>query len=239
MATLGSDDSNILDAETTNWRLVIYPVVAAIILILGGFGYYYYLQSQQELRESQAREAIVQAKTPEELVKVADQFSGTHQATVALLSAANDSFNKKDYAAATKDYQRVISTVETDPDLRDSAQLGLASTLEASGKMDDAINAYLTLARRGKESAYAPFAYNAVVQIYEQRGDKENERTILLQIAGLGIDSPFVKQAEAKLKALNTAPTPSPTPASNALSSAPAPTNNAAPGASVPPAAKP
>jgi hypothetical protein len=203
MATLESDDSNILDAETINWRLVVYPVVAAVVLILGGFGYYYYLQSQREQRENEAHEAILQAKTPEQFVKVADQFPKTDQAILALLSAGKDSFGKKDYEAAIKVYRRVTDTPEVDKVLRDSAQLGLASSLEASGNAEDAINAYLVVAHRGNDSPYAPFAYHAVTAIYEQRNDKANEQNILTETVSLGTDSPFVKAAQQRLKVLD------------------------------------
>src|ERR1700692_1989460 len=179
MATLASDESNILDAETINWRLIVYPLLAALIVVVGGFGYYFYLQNQREPLGGAARAALLQAKTPEEIVKVADQFPGTDHATLALLSAADGSFAKRDYAAAIQDYQRVVQAITTDPLLRDSAQLGLASSLEANGKGDDAINAYLEVARRGDKGPYAPFAYNAAARLYEERGDKDNERKIL------------------------------------------------------------
>jgi len=203
MATLESNDSNILDAETINWRLIVYPIVAAVVLLVGGFGYYYYLQSQRELLETQARAVLLQARTPEAMVKVAGQFPGTDQATIALLSAADGSFAKRDFASAMADYQRVVGTVTADPVLRDSAQLGLARCLEASGKTDDAINAFLAVAQRGDKTPYAPYAYQSAADIYEQRGDKNNERMILTEAAGLGDDSPFVKQAQFKLKELN------------------------------------
>jgi predicted negative regulator of RcsB-dependent stress response len=208
MATLESDDSNILDAETINWRLVIYPVLAVLVVLVGGFGYYYYLQNQREQLEATARAAMVQAKTPEELAKVADRFPHTDHATLALLSAADASFAKRDYATATADYQRIIQTTATEPELRDSAQLGLASSLEASGKADDAINAYLEVARRAAKSAYAPFAYIAAARLYDERGDKDNERKILTEAASLDSDSPFVKQAQLKLKEIAAATQP-------------------------------
>jgi predicted negative regulator of RcsB-dependent stress response len=236
MATLESNDSNILDSETINWRLVVYPILAALIIVAGGFGYYYYLQNQREELEATARAALLQAKTPEDLVKVADQFPHTDQETLALLSAANGSFAKRDFAAAIKDYQRIIQTAGTDAELRDSAQLGLGSSLEASGKGDDAIQAYLEVANRGTKSPYAPYAYTAAARIYEQRGDTTNERSILTEAASLDPDSPFVKQAQVKLKELATAAEPPVTvqvPASNTPS---APPTNAAPGpAPVPP----
>lgn len=216
MATLESDDSNIFDAETGNWRLVVYPVLLAVILVLGGVGYYYYQQAQREILEGKAREAVMAAKTPEELIKAADDFPGTTQATLALLSAASQSFEKKDYDAAIKDYQRIIGTVSTDAILRDSAQLGLGSSLEASGKSktEDVIAAFMVVAERGDTSPYAPYAYHAVATIYDQKGDKENERKILMQAASLGGDSPFVKEAQSKLKELagSAAATPSVTP---------------------------
>jgi predicted negative regulator of RcsB-dependent stress response len=211
MAILQSDEANILDAETMNWRLVVYPILAALVVVVGGFGYYYYLQNQREELEASARAALVQAKTPEEMVKVADQFPGADQATLALLGAADGSFAKRDYAAAIQDYQRIIQTVTTDAELRDSAQVGLASTLEANGKIDDAINAYLEVAQEGDKSPYAPFAYDAAARLYEERGDKDNERKILTEAASLDPDSPFVKQAQLKLKELTTAAQPPPT----------------------------
>ena len=59
MATLESDESNILDAETVNWRLIVYPILAALVILVGGLGYYYYLQTQREDLESKARAALV------------------------------------------------------------------------------------------------------------------------------------------------------------------------------------
>src|ERR1700683_5379257 len=119
MATLHTDEANILDAETINWRLVVYPVLAALIVLVGGFGYYYYLQNQREQLETAARAALVEAKTPEEMVKVADQFPKADQATIALMGAADASFAKRDYATAIQDYQRIIQSESTDPELRD------------------------------------------------------------------------------------------------------------------------
>jgi predicted negative regulator of RcsB-dependent stress response len=208
MATLQSDEANILDAEMINWRLIVYPILAALIVVVGGFGYYYYLQNQREELEASARNALVQAKTPEELVKVADQFPGADQGTLALLSAAGGSFAKQDYASAIQDYQRIVQTVTTDPELRDSAQLGLASAQEANGKIDDAINTYLNVAQEGAKSPYAPFAYLSAARLYEQKSDKDNERKVLTEAASLDSDSPFVKQAQNKLKEMSAAAQP-------------------------------
>jgi predicted negative regulator of RcsB-dependent stress response len=214
MATLESDESNIFDAETINWRTIVYPILAILVVIVGVLGYYYYQQNQREELETSARAALVEAKTPEDLVKVADQYPGANQATLALVAAADASFAKRDFTGAIQDYQRVISNGSTDSELRDGAQIGLASAQEANGKVDDAIATYLLVAREGAKSPYAPFAYNAVAGLYDQRGDKDNERKILTEAASLDPDSPFVKQAQFKLKELTSTPITVPVPAS-------------------------
>ena len=203
MATLDSGDANIVEGDFINWRLVVYPIIAAVLLIWGGLIYYFYLQNQREELEAAAREALLQASTPEALVAVADKFPATEQAALVLLKAAGNSFDKKDYAAASRDYQRIVSDPNADAQLRDSAQMGLSSTLESSGKADDAIKAYLIVARRGNASPYAPAAYYAVASIYQQRGDTVNEQSVLIEEAALDPESTFVKAAQQRLKELN------------------------------------
>jgi len=208
MTTLESDESNILEAETINWRLIVYPVLAVLVVVVGGFAYYYYQQSQRDDLEARARVALVAAKTPEDLAKVADQFPTADQATLALISAADGSFAKRDFAGAIQNYQRIVQSATVAPELRDTAQLGLASAQEANGKTDDAINTFLLVAREGAKSPFAPYAYNSAALLYEQRGDKDNERKILEEAASLDPDSPFVKQAQQKLKEFSDAEQP-------------------------------
>lgn len=209
MATLESNDANIIDAESINLRLVIYPILLALVVIVGGFSYYYYLQSARESLENEARAALLQAKTPEAMVKVADQYPRTNVETIALLKAAEGSFSTRDFPGALADYRRIVNTVGADAELRDTAQLGLASVQETTGKLDDAVNAYLEVARRQAKSPYAPYGYNSAARIYEQRGDKIDERKILAEMATLDNTSTFVKQAQYKLKQMAaSSPTP-------------------------------
>jgi predicted negative regulator of RcsB-dependent stress response len=206
MATLESDDRNIVEADAVNWRLIVYPILAVAVILLGGFGYYYYQLNEREQEETDARAQLVLAKTPADMVKVADQFPQTTQAALALIDAADASYAGKDYDGALKDYQRVIASEQAPVELRDSAQVGIGSTQEASGKPEDAIRSYLAVAQKGSHSPFAPFAYHAVAQIYEARKDKDDELRILQQTLQLGGDSPFVKEAEARLKELTSAP---------------------------------
>ena len=36
MATLESDESNIFDQETINWRLIVYPILLIVVVVVGG-----------------------------------------------------------------------------------------------------------------------------------------------------------------------------------------------------------
>ena len=217
MATLDSSDANIIDTEPTNWRLIVYPILALLIIFVGGFSFYYYQQTHRNDLEIQATAAMIKAKTPEELAKVADQFPGTDSGTLSLIGAGNLSFDKKNYDAAVTYYKQVLSETSANPTLASSARVGLASAQEAANKLDDAINTYLVEAHLGKTSPYAPYAYSSAARLYEQKGDKEDRLKTLSDLLGAGFDanSPFVQQAQAQMKQL-TAPPPTvvPVPAS-------------------------
>jgi predicted negative regulator of RcsB-dependent stress response len=142
------------------------------------------------------------------MVKVADQHPHTDQATLALLAAADASFTKRDFPAAIQDYQRIIDATGTDPELADSARIGLGSTFEATDKVDDAIHTYVEVGDRGDKSPYAAFAYDAAARLYQQRGDKDNARKMLTVAAGLDSDAPSVKMAQESLKQLAAADQP-------------------------------
>jgi tetratricopeptide (TPR) repeat protein len=144
------------------------------------------------------------------------------------------SFTKHDYAAAIQDYQRITQNASTLPELHDAAQIGLASAQEATGKIDDAISTYLSVAQLGTKSPFAPYAYNAAARLYEQQGNKDKEREILTEAASLDPDSPFVKDAQNKLKQMTATAQP---PLSVPLPATPAPAAPApAPNPSTPPA---
>jgi predicted negative regulator of RcsB-dependent stress response len=220
MASLESDERNIIEAEEINWRLIVFPILILAVIVLGGFALYYYHLNQQEQAEQSAATALSSAKTPADIEKVADQYGDTTQASVGLMRAADLSFTAKDYAGALKDYQRVIDSKESPAEMRDSAQLGVASAQEASGKADDAIQTYLAVAHKGNHSPFAPVAYHQLAAIYASRQDKANETQILQQAVQLGGDSPFVKEAADRLKELAPAAAPV---SANATNAAPTP----------------
>jgi len=208
MATLQTDEANIIDAEAVNWRLIVYPILLVLLAGAGALGYYYYLQNQRDEAETNARAALVKATTPEEFLKVADQFPHTDQAMLAILRAGALSLDKHDDDGALNAYRKITENPAIGAQWHDIAELGIASAHEAAKNTDRAIAAFLEVARRGAQSPYAPYAYNAVAQIYHQRGDTNDERQVLQEAAALDPDSPFTRQAQAKLKELSDAAQP-------------------------------
>ncbi len=243
MATLEREDANIIDAEETNWRLIVYPALVVVIVVVGVLAYYYYVQSQRQELETAARAALVKATTPEEMLKVAADFPHTDQATVAVLSAASASFDKHDYAAALADYQRISGDVAVLPELRDSATLGVASSQEASGKVNEAIATFLDVARRGAGQPLCALRlqhHRDPLRAAWRQGEREAHPD---RGHALDPDSIFTKQAQYRLKEMTAAEAPpisfnlpagaasgTPAPASaQSLAPAPAPARPATP----------
>jgi predicted negative regulator of RcsB-dependent stress response len=212
MAGTEFDERNIIEGDPVNWRLIVYPILAGLVMLLAGFGIYYYQLNQREQAEEQAAAALGDAKTADDMAKVADQYPRTVQAGVALMRAADLFYSQDNFDAALKDYQRVTGLKQAPTELRDSAQLGVAATQEADGQGDAAIQSYLTVAHKGSRSPFSPVAYHQAAQIFADRKDKASEAQLLQQAVQLGGDSPFVKDAADQLKALAPAPV-SPTPA--------------------------
>jgi tetratricopeptide (TPR) repeat protein len=203
MATLQTDEANIIDAEAVNWRLIVYPLILVLIVVLSGFGIYYYQQNAQDAAEAEARAALLKATTPAEFLKVAEQYPKTDQAMLAIFSAANASFDQRDYDGAQGDYHKIVDNVALSTQWHDSASLGSASCDEAKGDTDKAIAGYLEVARRGDASPFAGYAYNCVARIYDQRGDQQTEREILQQAADLDPGAPSTRIAQNRLKQLS------------------------------------
>jgi predicted negative regulator of RcsB-dependent stress response len=218
MANLESDERNIIEGQELNWRLVAYPIILVVVLALAALGIYHYQLDQHEQAEEKAAAALAAATTPAEIVKVADDYPGTVQSAVGLMRAADLSYVARDYDGAQKQYQRVIESKQAPDELRDSAQLGLASAQEAGGKSDDAIHTYMEVAQKGTGSPFAPVAYHQVAAIYASRQDKAHEEQVLQQALRLGGDSPFVKEAADRLKVLSPD-----APAATSTNAAPAP----------------
>ncbi len=209
MSTLQTDDPNIIDAEAVNWRWIVYPILVVLIVAAVGFGIYYHQQVTQDAAEAEARTALLKATTPADFLKIAEQYPSTDQATLAIFSAANASFDARDFDGAQAAYHKIVDNIALGAQWHDSASLGIASCDEAKGDAEKAITEYLEVARKGDNSPFAPYAYTCVARLYDQRGDKQTEIEILNQAVLLDPGAPSTQLAQQRLKELTPQQAPS------------------------------
>ena len=196
-------DTNVVESEPANWRLIVYPILALLLLVAGITSYFAYRQHAVDERESEARAGLVAAHSTAELLSVASRYPKTIQAGLAEINAGQLALSNRDFVVAENAFTAVLHTAKIDPQLRDSAQLGLAATYEAKGETPAAIAAYLRVAHEGNTTPYAAYAFYSVATIYLRKDDKANARQTFTELAALNNGSPFLQNGAQQLANLN------------------------------------
>lgn len=130
-------------------------ITIGVALLLGFIAWYYIKtrQQQEQLAAGQAYTAFQMDQPPtvhsqqvvDGYLKIAQNFSGTKAAQRAQLQAALTLFQGGHYADAQKQFQKFLSA-NGSSSLVPSAQLGVAASLEAQSKLDQALTEYRTIA---------------------------------------------------------------------------------------------
>ncbi len=226
----GSNDfTNLVDSDSIPWRIYMAIIGAVAIVIFGTAGLYtWHVEVVSELND-QANQALQNAKTAADKIKVADTFPGTDPAARALILAGQDDYASGDFTSAIQVDQRLLDSFPNHP-LHESAEVGKACALEAAGKLDDAETLFLQIARRADKSPYSSYAWLQAACICQQKGDVTALKTILQEAPPLetketpGMSGLF--KHELNSIALSLTHTPSPVPA---VSPSPKPSEPATP----------
>ena len=157
-------------------KKLIFTVAA---VVLGGtliFSYVSWHAEQQEIQAGQDFTAAMLSQPTagsakqfaENMLTVANRHPGTSAAVRAQLQAATAFYVNADYADAQAQFQKLL---DSNPEsfFRATASLGVAASLEAQGKTDQAIAAYQTTAAYS-DSAAAESANFALGRLYESQG---------------------------------------------------------------------
>lgn len=158
-----------------NAKSLIVGVVAIVVLVGG----YFFIQSQHEQNEVNAGEALTSlmanppAGGPESsataLTQLASKYSGTQAALRAQLQGAAMYYSLGDYPKAQAEFEKFLGA-NSGGQQAAIAQLGLATSLEAQGKLDVAIPAYQRVVT-GYPSSPCSFPANyALGRIFESQG---------------------------------------------------------------------
>lgn len=196
------------------------------ILVVAGVIVSYYVWSQGE-KEVSAGEALSdamaaalpgggQVDSADAYLKVATAHPGTSAGARALLAAAVDLFRQGKYAEAQVQFQKFNRDYPDSP-FRSQAMLGVAASLDALAKPEEAARAYKALIDRHPGAAVVPQAKFALARIYESQNKLDAARSLYEDIAhaqgysSLGNEAGIkVEELRSKLPATGSAPAASP-----------------------------
>lgn len=165
--------------EVNKKRLIIAGVLLAVAIFAGVLIIKY--QHEKEARASEALSDVTLPYSPvtppppgaaERLLKVAEAHPGTKAAPRALLMSAGLLFVDGDYAEAEKRFARVAQEYPNSPWLAESAY-GVAMSLDAAGKTNEAIAKFEEIRRRYANSGVIEQAKLALARLYEETKPEE------------------------------------------------------------------
>lgn len=165
----------------------------ALLAVLIGFGVatWRYFDEQKELKASTALLELrpvltpstnVPAPQPSALLKVAEQFSGTHAGQRAQYLAAAALFQEGNYAEAETQFGKFIRENPASAWIPEAAY-SQAAALEAQNKTNEAMAAYQQIATAHANSAVADDAKIAMARIYESRNEPQQALRIYNELA--------------------------------------------------------
>jgi TolA-binding protein len=207
--------------EANAKRLAFVAALAVIAIFV--FTFYTYRQNQREVA---AGEALTQAnisdsgtQLAEACQKIAADYAGTLAAQRARLQSATVLFITGKYADAQTQYQMFLDAY---PDNFFTAQatLGLASSLDALGKTDQAISAYQRASNQTSDLNVAVSAKFSLARIDEAQGKLAEAQRLYREVARSYGNTSLGSEAGLRAMDLNDrlpkAPaTPAPVPAAS------------------------
>jgi predicted negative regulator of RcsB-dependent stress response len=179
-ATQTADYYKLVAWADENRKRLIGITVAVVVIVAGITAYVYY----KEHRETQASEALSSLKPPgtppakggpapaDDYIKLAQANSGTGAAARALLIAGGIFFDSNKFVDAQKQFENFLSQYPESP-LSSEAMIGVAASLEAQGKKDEAAAKYKELIDRRSGDSVIPQAKSALARIYESQNKPE------------------------------------------------------------------
>ena len=190
--------------EANKNRLIVG--VGAVVVVVAIYNFVTWRHGQNEITAGQALTQLettsATATTPEQsaaaFAKLADDYSGTMAAQRAQLQSGSAFFNVGRYADAQTQFQKALAS--SSGALAATAALGVASSLEAQGKLDDAATAYRKVTSQYADSASAVVAKFALGRIAEQQNKFTEAMSIYQEIARNNLAGSMA--SEAALRAM-------------------------------------
>ena len=165
--------------------------VLGAVIVIGGLVLWYEQRQSKKASAVVALESASQAEDYEAIVAL-----GTPASTVARLSLAHSLYNAGDYEAALAEYETASKSLN-DAALVDIAAVGRICSLEALGRLDEALEAILSLEPTFKASAVPHYLFPelllAKARILCQKGDKSGAKQTLEPLLAAEEGTDFAK----------------------------------------------
>jgi TolA-binding protein len=183
-------------------------VIAAAIIIVAiiAISFYSWRLGQREIEAGNALSRMLLAgngQTADACLKVAADFLGTKAGQRALLQGAAALFAADRYADAQVQFQKFLDTYSDSP-LAPEAQLGVATSLDAQGKLDLAAGAYQNVINRSSAANVTAAARLGLAQIQEQQGKPADAQRNYEEVARLNPNSSLASEAAMNASQLKT-----------------------------------
>ena len=150
-------------------------------------------RAEIEIRNNQAQLAIIDLK------KVVDDFGGSKAAALAAFKLGNVYFSQNDFENAEIAYKDYLDDYVIDDISRYSAMAGIAASLSAQGKYQEAGDKYLEVAELNSESAISENYLFSAVDSYIQANDNDGAKKAFSVLEKKGITSEKYRMAKILL----------------------------------------
>lgn len=195
------NEANIIDSPPSWLARNKAPVIAGTLLILAAAVGTASWQARRMARESLANTALDGATTLEAKLTLARQYLGTEASALTLLAAAAVQSENKDYSAAAQTYALFLANYPRHL-LANSARLGQANALEASGKIDEALAGFIAVGTHNPPDNYTPAGLLEAARLYRVKKNYTAARQLLSDCIRDYKNTFYGQQAAEELKSL-------------------------------------
>lgn len=178
-------------------KLIGAGVLAAAVTVIGSSALAHHKASQL----TNAEQALMAARTPQQLEEVVNQYGSTPSAPVALLDLAKTFFNMGDYPQARVQYERFLKKFKKS-DLSPIAVLGLAYCTEADGDFNGAAAQFADFAAKNSTSYLHAPAILSVARCMQLAGRVDEARIVLEDFLAENAGTSWAGTAESSLQEL-------------------------------------
>lgn|GEM_PF-1720521 len=188
-------------------------LAAVVLLLLAGIGAGWWWQ-QRAAQDAEASKRFAEATKPEDWKQVAEGFSGTSSAPLALLQLAQEARERNALDEAMTWTEQFLSRHPSHP-LAPATELSRALLWEAQGKTEEARSAFEAIAAAEPAHPFAGAAAVGRARLLVAEGKATAARQILSEFIGDDRGSAFASEAARMLRTLpeaESAPSAPPAP---------------------------